>query len=86
MNTTIQKLIMRPETGLVVDPSGLLPTFSLITCGEKIDNADNQISPIELVADNYDVHDNLDESKDQVEQGKVCTFFAGIISLIAFVF
>ena len=61
----------------------MLAASSPLTCGEKTCNAKNQnfsvlITPIiiEREADNAEVIDNLDESENQVDQGKVCALFA----------
>ena len=51
----------------MVDPSYSLPAFSLLTCDEKIDNANNQICiSRKLKAEDCEVHDDLDESDDQI--------------------
>ena len=62
--------------------------FSLPTCDDKIDDGIGQISTVPKISiindaedDKYDVQDNPDECEDQVEQGKVCYFFAGILFL-----
>ena len=81
----IQKKIMRPETGvMIIATYSIFCAITMPTSDDKIYKSTGQIHivtinsiMIEIVAHNYEVENNPEETENQVEQSKVTSSLAG---------